>query len=121
MHFRLKLRPVPWSRPRKARGKYSFNTPKLENYYHALKLLVPKSTPINTPCKLSLLFAFVKPKSNKLSHPTHCDTSNLIKSVEDGLNGVLWKDDRLIAEIHAKKIWSQESYDYLEIMVEKLP
>jgi Holliday junction resolvase RusA-like endonuclease len=120
MYFRLKLRPVPWSRPRKGKGKHFFNTPKLEAYYRDLKLLVPQNQCLEAFWKVSIVFAFIKPKSNKNPYPTHCDTSNLIKAVEDGLNEVLWKDDRFIPEIHARKIWSEESYDYLEIMLEKL-
>lgn len=51
-------------------------------------------------------------------HQKKPDISNLIKFTEDALNEILWEDDSVIAEIKAKKIYSEEPKTI--ITVEKL-
>ena len=36
------------------------------------------------------------------------DASNILKSVEDGLNGVVYKDDSQIVNIHVTKVYSSQ-------------
>jgi len=36
------------------------------------------------------------------------DASNVLKSVEDGMNGVVYKDDSQIVNIHVTKVYSSE-------------
>lgn len=46
------------------------------------------------------------------------DVDNLIKSCLDGLNGIVWKDDALITDIHARKRYSDNPR--IEITIKKL-
>jgi len=67
---------------------------KLELEYH---MPIPKS--------------YSKTKASKALGKPHTkkpDITNLAKFTEDALNKVLWEDDALIAEISAKKIYSEE-------------
>ena len=43
-------------------------------------------------------------KIRKISRP---DLSNVVKSVEDALNGVVWVDDSQIVQLHASKHYSR--------------
>jgi Holliday junction resolvase RusA-like endonuclease len=47
------------------------------------------------------------------------DLSNVVKSVEDGLNGVVWADDSQIAELHVVRDYSKDS-PRVEVRVELL-
>jgi len=42
----------------------------------------------------------------KTPHKSKPDIDNLQKFISDALNGILWKDDALIYEVHAKKFYS---------------
>lgn len=37
-----------------------------------------------------------------------CDITKLLRCIEDSLNKVLWRDDRLVVEQHARLIWSDK-------------
>ena len=69
------------------------------------------------PISLVLSFYMPLPKSysNKKKqslvnkgHTNLPDLDNLIKNVLDRGDGILWKNDKTIYEINAKKIWSIE-------------
>ena len=68
------------------------------------------------PLTVSFNFVLKKPKSVKRPYPSvKPDLSNLIKSVEDGLNGVAWKDDALICAISASKRYGNEDLIVVKI------
>lgn len=60
-------------------------------------------TPIDVP--IAVAFTFAGTSSRKRNGAPRPDLSNLVKSVEDAGNGVLWTDDRLIVELHASMTW----------------
>lgn len=77
--------------------------------------LDPKFLPIAYPVRLEIVFEMPIPKSlskkkqNLLEGMSHCvkpDISNLIKFVEDSLNGIVWVDDKCISQIIASKCYS---------------
>ncbi|MDD5358399.1 MAG: RusA family crossover junction endodeoxyribonuclease [Candidatus Nanoarchaeia archaeon] len=90
-------------------------------------------TPIIEPIKLQIEFYFDRPKShfgtgkNKdivkesapIFHTTKPDTSNLIKFIEDAFNGVFWKDDSLICELHCRKYYSNKPRTVIIITILK--
>lgn len=78
-------------------------------YYQELQILARqqwRGAPLETPLSVSMMFMLPKPKRPKHPYPAgRPDTSNLVKAVEDALNGVVWKDDALICNLTAMKAW----------------
>ena len=107
-------KPIPKARPRK--GKYGFYTPKTTtNYENLVKTIAMQyfEKPIDKPIQLHIKFKMPRPKrliwKTKSMPEQPCDTrpdlSNLIKSIEDGLNGIAFYDDRQIYKLHAEKVY----------------
>jgi len=85
--------------------------------------------PIKTAIWLSIVFYMPRPQNHyrtgknegevKLNapvvHTKNPDLSNLIKFIEDSLNGVFWHDDRLICQIKARKLYSDRPRTEIEI------
>jgi Holliday junction resolvase RusA-like endonuclease len=78
------------------------------------------SEPLETPVTLYLHIRMPIPKSYSKKRIEAClngseqpikkpDASNILKSVEDGLNGVVYKDDSQIINIHVTKVYSTKS------------
>lgn len=42
------------------------------------------------------------------SHVFRPDASNVLKSIEDGINGIAYADDKQIAELYARKVYGRE-------------
>jgi Holliday junction resolvase RusA-like endonuclease len=68
--------------------------------------------PLAGPLALSLIFVLPRPSAKRwkrqamprLPHTGRPDTDNLIKSVKDSLNKVIWNDDSQIFELRAVKV-----------------
>lgn len=52
----------------------------------------------------------------KTPHRGIPDIDNLIKFVLDALNGLVWQDDRIISEIHARKYHSEVKQTIIEVI-----
>ena len=86
----------------------------------ALCMQARPNTPWVVPLHVEFMFVFDRPKShyrtgkhsNQLRgdaprfHTSNTDLSNLVKFVEDALNGIFWRDDKFIASTSCRKIWS---------------
>lgn len=59
-----------------------------------------------------------RPKKPKYDIPTRKDLDNMLKAVQDGLNGVAFKDDRHIGDIRASKRFSDNPR--VEVVIEDL-
>ena len=78
--------------------------------------------------RMRVEFHFEVPKSytkkkkeealNGIVRPTRSDIDNLLKSVQDGLNGIAYLDDRTICEISAIKKYSDK--DRIVIGIEEI-
>jgi Holliday junction resolvase RusA-like endonuclease len=64
------------------------------------------------PIWLALVFVFPWPKSwpkkrRPQFHTVKPDASNLLKLVEDALNGICWRDDSQVCVVHADKRYGE--------------
>ena len=96
--FTIPGRPRGKERPRMGRnGK--FYTPKRTQEYEEhvawCAKMAYKEDPIELPVRLDLVI-----RSSK----SRADTSNILKSIEDGMNEIVYLDDKQIKEIHILRI-----------------
>ena len=125
--FKVEATPVGKGRPKFARrGNFvSTYTPTKTRDYEdlireAAKQAMGSSEPLETPVTLYLYIRVPIPKSctkkrleaiqNGSEKPIKKpDASNILKSVEDGMNGVVYKDDSQIVNIHVTKVYSSQA------------
>lgn len=117
------VKPKPAPRPRVTRfGTY--NNKDYTDWKSGLKLLAKTKIkrPIETPIFLKIYFFYEIPKNwtkvkkeNAKWHTSKPDIDNLVKSVMDSFNGVIYKDDGQVVKIEAQKKYSVKSYVEIEI------
>jgi Holliday junction resolvase RusA-like endonuclease len=125
--FKVDADPVGKQRARYAkRGNFvqTYTPDKTRNYESLIKEAAIEamgtSEPLETPVTLYLYIRAPIPKSlpkkrieaclNGLEKPIKKpDASNVLKSVEDAMNGVVYKDDSQIVNIHVSKVYSSVS------------
>ena len=49
------------------------------------------------------------------------DQTNLIKAVEDGLNGIAYEDDQQVADLSVRKMWTRCGEDRVVVSVWWVP
>lgn len=124
--FKVDGVPVPKGRARYVRrgNHISTYTPEKTRTYETLikdaaRQAMGVSEPLETPVSLYLYIRVPIPASatkkrlqaiaDGSEKPTKKpDASNVLKSVEDGMNGVVYKDDSQIVNIHVTKVYSSE-------------
>jgi len=127
MQIKLTVLGVPKAQGRHkhfSRGKFSGvydpSSEKKETFASILQGQAPE-TPIDTAIGLELIFYMPRPKSHygtgakseilKDSAPemqsSKPDIDNLVKFVQDSLNGIFYKDDALICSLMASKVYSE--------------
>jgi Holliday junction resolvase RusA-like endonuclease len=70
------------------------------------------------PLSVRMIFYLPRPKSapkRVVHHLTKPDVSNLVKIVEDALNGVVWYDDKQIVRLVAEKMFDERPGVELEV------
>jgi Holliday junction resolvase RusA-like endonuclease len=125
--FKVDGDPVGKQRARYAkRGNFvqTYTPDKTRNYESSIKEAAIQAMGSNeileTPVNLYLYIRAPIPKSlpkkrieaclNGLEKPIKKpDASNVLKSVEDAMNGVVYKDDSQIVNIHVTKVYSSQS------------
>jgi Holliday junction resolvase RusA-like endonuclease len=126
MKIEIEGPPQPAMRPKVNKGK--FYDPQCDEKkafgWHVKSKLPRFFTAISNPVILELEFhmsiptSLSKKKKSRLAltfHQKKPDLSNLIKFVEDALNGIVWKDDNAIAKVKAKKIYSENPKTILNV------
>ena len=125
--FKLDADPVGKQRARYARrGNFvqTYTPDKTRNYESLIKEAATEamgsSEPLETPVNLYLYIRAPIPQSYSKKKVADClngfekpikkpDASNVLKSVEDAMNGVVYKDDTQIVNIHVTKVYSSQS------------
>jgi Holliday junction resolvase RusA-like endonuclease len=123
----IEINLIPFPAPRPRFSKYgTYNPEKYTEYKKAFALLAKRQckTYLNGAIKLEVTFIMQIPKSlskKKQSeligqyHIKKPDTDNLVKTVKDSLNGVLYKDDSQISKVVATKIYGENPRALLEL------
>jgi Holliday junction resolvase RusA-like endonuclease len=122
--FKVDANPVGKQRARYARrGNFvQAYTPEKTRTYETLIRdsaieAMGSSEPLETPVNLYLYIRVPIPKSYSKKKVEDClngldkpirkpDASNILKSVEDGMNGIVYKDDSQIVNLHVTKVYS---------------
>ena len=114
-------------------GKYVAYTPKKTAQYeeiirwHAIKEMGNR-VPFDAAVVIVVIFCFSPPKSwtrkkkeevisNHSFHAVKPDVDNLLKAVKDALNGIVYKDDKLVCQAIVSKQYAQ--IPSIHILVEK--
>ena len=66
-----------------------------------------KKEPLEGPLICAIVFSHKKPKTGKLNHPPY-DLDNEIKSLWDGMQGVVFKDDKQFVGLQAAKVYGED-------------
>jgi Holliday junction resolvase RusA-like endonuclease len=122
--FKVDANPVGKQRARYAkRGNFvqTYTPDKTRNYESLIKEAaieaMGSSEPLETPVTLYLYIRVPIPKSYSKKKLEAClngmdqpikkpDASNILKSVEDGMNGIVYTDDSQIINLHVTKVYS---------------
>lgn len=123
--FKIDGRAVPKARPRLTRSGYAYTPKTTREYEEKVKKAFLRQCgsgmfPESAPLAIFVEFGYVPPKSwsdrkkkkakDKLIYPTtRPDVDNLIKSIEDALNGVAYKDDSQIIALTARKVYAPKN------------
>jgi len=98
----------------------------------ACKLAAHKAyqgAPLTGPLRVDLQFVFPRPKSMlwktrampRLAHTKKPDADNLVKSVLDALNGVVFVDDSQVFEVNCLKVIASGSEQpHVEVRIEEV-
>jgi Holliday junction resolvase RusA-like endonuclease len=118
--YTILVDPKPKARPKFTRQGRAY-TPKGTKDYETLISNTlhnaHKLTPVEgRPLIMELEFHIEKPKSVKRPYPTvKPDIDNFTKAILDAANGILYRDDALICDLHVKKRYSDTGYVRVKI------
>lgn len=110
--FSIPLTPVAKGRARTTKMGWTY-TPKktkdaesdIRGYWHSQGF---KMLP-DTALVLDIVFYVRRPKKPKHKYPiVRPDTDNYVKLVLDALNGLAWRDDSIITDLHVKKRYAEK-------------
>lgn len=123
LHMVIPLKPVAKQRARVSR--YGSYTPtKTKNFETALARCVKTlwgKAPLEGPLQVVVRFVFQPPKRKTRQYPCVGDTDNYLKSVCDGLNGVLWSDDVQIVDLRGVKLYAMDgSPERIELEIREI-
>ena len=115
IELKIPIVPISWSGRGQTKTGRRFLLPRLRDYQAAIRehwqRTYPDHVPFSGPVCMDILFVFPRPKSRiwkkkpmpREPHISRPDRTNLIKAVEDALNGVAWRDDSQVFSGNARK------------------
>ena len=119
--------PVSWSRAGRGKG-FTFTPAKQRSAMADLKVVAASvmrgRAPLDGALSVTMTFQYPWPKSmspKKRADPANKwrsarpDIDNLWKLVGDGLNGIVWGDDGIIAVARAQKIYGDTAQTLIEV------
>lgn len=111
--FTVPGRPVPKQRPRAGRNGRIYTPKKSREYEKAVARAARPvfKEPYRGPVSLQVQVYLSRPGG---------DLDNYIKSIQDGLNGIAWMDDRQVKKLKAGMSVRRGQEDRVEITVKKL-
>jgi Holliday junction resolvase RusA-like endonuclease len=128
--FSIPDSPIPLKRARASKGRFydSQYDVKQRLAAYVKEHIEPKlDKPLEGALSVGISFYFAMPKSwsakkksamNMKYHTQKPDLTNLVKMLEDALNGVIWQDDSQISELMVKKRWGVEGCTEVSIYVD---
>lgn len=81
-----------------------------------------KRAPYEVALKVEVALYFTRPKNKKkaLFYVVRPDLDNGLKGIFDAGNGILWRDDSIIVEIHSTKQYSPKEDGYIVLNITPL-
>ncbi len=129
MKFIIEGIPPKKDRPRFTRAGHTYSTPATKEGEQRVKYFFlsafGKIKPVETACKVYITAYYTTPTSwsrkrreESIGHYkiTKPDVDNVIKAVLDGLNGLAYKDDNLVAIVECCKKYGARNYTEVEIV-----
>jgi Holliday junction resolvase RusA-like endonuclease len=117
IEFIIEGKPQPKQRPRFSKGHVY--TPKETLDYEKLVrvLYISKGGKLHENALKMRVVAYYHIKGKKIGEykTSRPDLSNIVKSIEDGLNGIAYKDDSQIVILEAEKRYAERNYVKVEI------
>jgi len=122
--FFFAVKPEPKLRPRLGRGRV-FTPAKTRRYEDEIRQLARlnyRGPVLERPLALSVWFYLQQPKKCRWGYPAvRPDLDNYIKAIKDALNGIVWKDDGLIVQLNAGKLYAEPNTEVgIEVSVEEV-
>ena len=118
--FHLSIRPKPKQRPRF--NGHAYTPRETQEYENAVGMMVQTEMSkqgikmFEKWACLEVHFVFEQPKAKKPFHNSKPDLDNLLKALQDGLEGVLFRNDAIVLSVNATKEYgvSYAIYIYAE-------
>ena len=122
------MEPTAKGRARTTKAGYAFTPTKTLHAEHRVQEQVAKEWPkavLEGPLAVTITAQLLRPKSapkRRVTWPIgRPDADNYAKLVLDALNGVLWRDDSQVVDLHVRKVYSEHlgfaiEVDSVEVM-----
>ncbi len=111
--FTIPGRPVPKQRPRMGKKGNIYTPKKCREYESAVGWTARKvfKNPYDGPVSLQVRIYLAEAGG---------DLDNYVKSIQDGLNGIAWRDDRQITRLKASKTIRPGKTERAEVVIQRL-
>lgn len=95
------------------------DNPRTKPWRALVSLVASQNRPaelITGPVKLTARFFFSRPKSSRRAEPSvPPDCSKLVRAVEDSMTGIVWRDDALVVQLDARKLYGDPPRAEIEV------